>query len=118
MEFILDELQKNNVNMNMRTLSYHINCMLERYGWLYEQMVARVGVDELSSVFNEMNADNFGRVMAYLTLVYEMKESEDVTRRAVQLAAMVLRDMNLTPFKIEESFLDKVVSGIRRMFTL
>ena len=84
----------------------------------YNEMVARVKPDELSTIFSEMNVNNFGRAMAFLTYVNVLKGSEDVTRRAVRLVAVVLKDMNLAAFKVEESFLQRMFAGIRRMFTL
>ena len=65
-----------------------------------------------------MNVNNFGRAMAFLTHVYVLKGSEDVTRCAVRLVAVVLKDMNLAAFKAEESFFQRLLSGIRRMFAL
>ena len=81
-------------------------------------MVARVKPDELSTIFSEMNVNNFGRAMAFLTHVYVLKGSEDVTRRAVRLVAVVLRDMDLAAFKVEKSFFQRMLSGIRLMFAL
>ena len=48
-------------------------------------MVARVKPDELSNIFSEMNVNNFGHAMAFLTHVYVLKGSEGVTRRAVRV---------------------------------
>ena len=118
MELILEELQKNNVDIDMRTLSYHISYLLKRHGVTYNEMVARVKPDELSTIFSEMNVNNFGRAMAFLTYVYVLKGSEDVTRRGIRLVAVVLKDMDLAAFKDEESFLQRMFAGIRRMFTL
>ena len=69
-------------------------------------MVARVKPDELSTIFSEMNVNNV------------LKGSEDVTRRAVRLVAVVLRDMDLAAFKVEKSFFQRMLSGIRLMFAL
>ena len=119
MELILGELQKNNVDIDMRTLSYHTSYLLTKHHEMtYNKMVARVKADELSIIFSEMNVSNFGRAMAFLTYVYVLKGSEDVTRRAVRLVAVVLKDMDLAAFKVEESFLQRMFAGIRRMFTL
>ena len=120
MELILDELQKNNVDIDMRTLSYHTytSYLLKHHEMTYKEMVARVKPDELSTIFNDMNVNNFGRAMAFLTDVYVLKGSEDVTRCAVRLVAVVLKDMDLTAFKVEENFLQRMLSGIRRMFAL
>ena len=54
-----------------------------------------------------MNANKFSRAMAYLTLVYVMKGSENVTCEAVRLVATVLKDMDLTVFNLEQSFFPK-----------
>ena len=55
--------------------------------------------------------------MAYLTLVYVLKGSENVTREAVRLVATVLKHMDLTAFNVEQSFFQRTLSGIRHMFT-
>jgi hypothetical protein len=63
-------------------------------------------------VFDAINVTNFGRAIAYLTLVYLMHNSEDTTRRAVRLVRAPLRSFDLSAFRIEESFFRRVVSRI------
>ena len=41
MEIILDELQKNNVDIDMRTLSHHVNYLLDKHGDIYQLIVSR-----------------------------------------------------------------------------
>ena len=66
---------------------------------MYEQMaILPVSMVE---IFEEMNVNNLGRAVAFLTYVYVLK---DVTRRAVRLLATVLINMDLTAFRVEESF--------------
>ena len=89
MDLILDELQKNNVKIGMKTRSHHINCMIERYKWEYEHMLAYVNHDNISRVFTEINFFNFGRAMAYLSIVYLQKE-----REAARLVATPLEDID------------------------
>ena len=115
MDVILDELRKNNVDIDMTTLSYHIHQCLEQYKTMYEQM-ADLPVN-LPEIFAETRVNNFGRAMAFLTLVYVMKDSKEVTRRAFSLVAMVFKNMDLTPFKIEDSFFRRIVSYVKRAFT-
>ena len=116
MEVILDELRKNGVDIDMTVLSNHIHQCLKQYKTMYEQMaILPVSVLE---IFEEMNVNNFGRAVAFLTYVYVLKGSEDVTRCAVRLVVVVLKDMNLTTFKVEENFFKRMLSGIRRMFAL
>ena len=95
MEVILDELQKNSVDMNMKTLSYYINDLLQQHKTLYEEFTERVKFDDTSVVFAETKVNNFGRAMAFLTLVYMMKAPEDVTREAVPLVATPLKNYDL-----------------------
>ena len=98
MELILDELQKNIVDIDMRTLSYHTSYLVKHHEMTYNEMIARVRPDELSTIFSEMNVNNFGRAMAFLTHVYVLKRSKDVTRCVVRLVAVVLKDMDLAAF--------------------
>ena len=117
MEVVLDEWRKNNVDIDMITVSYHMHQCLGQYKTMYEEIAARVEAVDLPDIFNDMNVDNFGRAMAYLTLVYVLKGSENVTREAVRSVATVLKDMDFTAFNVEQSFVQKTLSGIRHMFT-
>ena len=112
MEVILNELQKNGVDIDMRTLSHHIKYLLERHEALYNQMILNVNPNEIHVVFNTINDTNFGRAMAYLTLVYLIHSSEDTTRRAVRLVAAPLKRFDLREFSIEQSLFRRVISRI------
>jgi hypothetical protein len=113
MEVILDELQTRGVDIDMRTLSHHINYLFEGHGTLYNQMVVNVNPNEMHVVFNTINAINFGCAMAYLTLVYFMHASEDTTCIAVRLVAAPLKSFDLSAYRIEEeSFFRRVISRI------
>ncbi len=109
MDWILDELRKNNIDIDMKTLSHHINYLIKRHDWEYGHMVAFVNRDNISQVFTEINVINFGRAMAYLSIVYLLKESEEVTCAAVHLVAMPMKNIDFTAFKIEESFFHRKV---------
>ena len=58
MEVILDELRKNNVDIDMTTLSYHIHQCLEQYKTMYEQMT--VLPVNLPEIFAETKVNSFG----------------------------------------------------------
>ena len=104
MQFIVDELQKNNVNIDITTLSQHINYLLGIHKDLYNQMANRLNSDEILNVFNEMNVNSFGCVLAYLALVYRMNiPEEDVIREAVRLVAPILKDTA----RVEGSFIEE-----------
>ena len=111
MEVIVDELQRNNVDIDILILSQRINYVLAHHEKSYDEMAERLGPEELLGVFAEMNVNSFGRVMAYLTLVYLMNIPEDTKREAVRLVAPVLRNVGVT--RVEEGFFRRMFSWIR-----
>ena len=116
MDVIFDELQKNNVNIDKTTLSYHIHRCLERYTTMYGQMAMRSNLADLHEIFYDMNVNNFERVIASLTYVYVLNGPEGETRRAVQLAVIPLKSFDITSFKIE--YIHKRIPKRLRMFNV
>ena len=116
MEVIVDELQRNDIDIDKRTLSRHINEILDRHGELYGEIAAHLNPEDLSVVFTEMNVNNFGRAMAYLTLIYLMDIPEDAKRKAVRLTATIMKDMEIT--RAEEGFFRRLFLRIRRLLAL
>ena len=90
MEVITDELRKNNVDIDKKTLSHHINYLLEHHKNVYDKLRMCTDFKELTTVFHYTNVNNFGRAMAYLTLVYLTNPPEDETRETVRLVAAKL----------------------------
>ena len=77
MEVIQDELQKNGVNVDIETLTEHIEYILNNYKDAYSQGVRGLNrfplnVDMFQKVFKEINVNSLGRAMAYLTLIYRV----------------------------------------------
>ena len=116
MEVIADELKKNGVNVD--TLSEHIQYILGNYRDCFNESVERLTREELIlDVFQEMNVNNFGRAMSYLTLVYRMSHiiKEDTVRQAVRLAAPVIRNVG----RVEGGFIRNLCSwGVQRVLNL
>ena len=109
MEVIQDELQKNNVRIDIETLTEHIEYILNNYRDSYNDSVNRLTREELLlDVFHEMNVNSLGRAMSYLTLVYRMSHiiKEDTVRQAVRLAAPVIRNTG----RVEGSFIRELCS--------
>ena len=109
MEVIQDELQKNNVRIDIETLTEHIEYILNNYKDSYSQAVDRLTREEMVlDVFHEMNVNSLGRAMAYLTLVYRTshKIKEDTVRQAVRLVASVIRNTG----RVEGSFIHELCS--------
>ena len=104
MEVIQDELKKNNVRIDIETLTEHIEYILNNYKDSYNHSLERLTREEMVlDVFHEMNVNSLGRAMAYLTLVYRMSHiiKEDTVRQAVRLAAPVIRNTG----RVEGSFI-------------
>ena len=59
MEAIADELWKNNVNIDKKILTDHINDVLDRHGKSYDEMAERLGPEELLSVFCRNECEQF-----------------------------------------------------------
>ena len=75
MEVIADELQKNNIRIDIETLTEHVQYILDNYRDSYNDSIERLTREELLlDVFHEMNVNTLGRAMAYLTLVYRMSQ--------------------------------------------
>ena len=109
MEVIQDELKKNNVRIDIETLTEHMGYILENYRDTHSHAVERLGREELLlDVFHEMAVNSLGRAMAYLTLVYRTshKIKEDTVRQAVRLVAPVIRNTG----RVEGSFIRELCS--------
>ena len=118
MEVIADELKTNGVRVDIETLSEHIEYILGNYRDSYNEAVDRLNSEELIlDVFHEMNVNSLGRAMAYLTLVYRTGHlsNEDTIRKAVRLAAPVLRNVG----RVEGGFIRNLCSwGVQRVLNL
>ena len=109
MEVIADELQKNNIRIDIETLTEHIQYILGNYRDSYNDSVERLTREEMIlDVFQEMDVNTLGRAMAYLTLVYRMSHicKEDTVRQAVRLTVPVLRNAG----RVEGGFIRELCS--------
>ena len=114
MEVIQDELQKNNVRIDIETLTEHIEYILNNYKDSYNHALDRLtGEEMVLDVFHEMNVNSLGRAMAYLTLVYRTSHmmEEDTVRQAVRLAAPVVKNTG----RVEGSFIRELCAWGRSL---
>ena len=114
MEVIQDELQKNGVNVDIETLTEHIEYILNNYRDTYTHAIERLSREELLlDVFHQMDVNSLGRAMSYLTLVYRVSHmlEEDTVRQAVRLAAPVIRNTG----RVEGSFIRELCSWGRSL---
>ena len=114
MEVIQDELQKNGVNVDIETLTEHIEYILNNYKDTYTHAIERLTREELLlDVFHQIDVNSLGRAMSYLTLVYRMSHiiKEDTVRQAVRLAAPVIRNTG----RVEGSFIRELCAWGRSL---
>ena len=118
MEVIQDELQKNGVNVDIETLTEHIEYILNNYRDVYTKGANGLNrfplnIDMFQKVFKEINVNSLGRAMAYLTLIYRVSHmmEEDTVRQAVHLVAPVIRNTG----RVEGSFMRELCSWGRSL---
>ena len=111
---IFDELRKNEVDIDMRTLSYHSNDCLERYEFAFRALP--IESFDLTILCHTIGVINFGRAIAFLSFVYLLNESEEVMRNAAQLVAPLLKTLDLRKYKI--GFFRRLMSRVRGFFAL
>ena len=122
MEVIADELQKNGIHIDIETLSEHIEYILGNYRDSYTEAVNALNrfplnVDMFQKVFKEINVDNVGRAMAYLTLVYRTSHlsNEETVRQSARLVVPILRNAG----RVEGGFIRNLCSwGVQRVLNL
>ena len=90
MDIIYDELRQNNIEIDKDTLSFYLESLLTEQQELYECVNGRICGDDLvnslSDIHREIQAVNFGRIIAYLALVLKVSHSldEQTIREAVR----------------------------------
>ena len=90
MEIIVDELEKNGINITK--FSERMQYIFNKHEDTYNAMVEKLNPNELRNVFYRMEPINVGRVLAYLALVCRMNiPKENVIREAVSVAVPVLK---------------------------
>ena len=62
-EIIYDELKRNQIHIDQRTLAFHINTILDQNKDMYSQ----IHVSDFEQLYREINITNFGRIIAYLS---------------------------------------------------
>ena len=108
MDVIVDELRKNDININRTTLSYFINKMYYDYQNVYGSFLNKLSYEDLFMVWEKTHPETFGHVMAFLTTVHFQNLSEEQKRNVVRVTVPILKNTDLSEYKREkECMLDK-----------
>ena len=99
----------------MRTLSHYVNdCMIKKHETVFNSVMEHVNVFNISKVYTEMNVNNFGHAMAYLTVVHLMDGSEEVTREATRLVIEPLKNCDISSYRIRNQWFVRLTLAVYR----
>ena len=117
MDMIWDELKRNNIEFDIETLSFHIDTGLRVHEEIYGTVINRIDRNNLpinlSHIYTEMNRNNFGRILAYLTLVYKVVDflEEETLREAVRKTVQDLKHIDLKKYEVKRFISFKALLG-------
>ena len=110
MDMIWDELRSNNIEIDRETLSFHIDACLREHEDIYGAFINQLDKDNLPTnlpnslcdIYEEMCSNNFGRLISYLTLVYQVADSceEEIIREVVQRTVEDFKYIDLEKYKV------------------
>ena len=113
MDMIRDELRSNNIEIDRETLSFHIDACLREHEDIYGAFINQLDKDNLPTnlpnslcdIYEEMCPNNFGRLIAYLTLVYQAADSceEEIIREVAQRTVEDFKYIDLEKYKVKRS---------------
>ena len=94
-KIIYDELKRNQIHIDQRTLAFHINTILDQNKDIYSQ----IHVSDFEQLYREINITNFGRIIAYLAYVYLQTENEETIRHNVRRCVEECRKFDIPKLK-------------------
>ena len=109
MDIIWGELKSNNIEIGKETLWLCIDACLREHEELYGTIIIQIDGDNLPNslcdIFTEMVPNNFGRILAYLTLVYKFSDSldEETTKEAMRRTVAEFKPSDLAKYQIKNS---------------
>ena len=106
MDIILEELKRNDIDIDKDMLSFHISKCLDEQREMYDRLNAQLSPIYFQPVFEEMNVNNFGRIIAYLAFVYRLSDScdEETIQEAVRRTVEAFRLIDLEKYKVKPSW--------------
>jgi hypothetical protein len=116
---IMGVLRENNIELSENTFRFHLKVLLEKHGGLFESMIARIGrenvLENLCVIYQELEPSNFGRIMAYLTLVYKVSDfcEPEIVQEAVEICVWELKRVDIASFGIKPSWTQRLIAWLR-----
>ena len=116
---IMGILRENNIELSENTFRFHLKLLLEKHGGLFESMIARIGrenvLENLCVIYQELEPSNFGRIMAYLTLVFKVSDfcEPEIVQEAVKICVWELKQVDIASFGIKPSWTQRLIAWLR-----
>jgi hypothetical protein len=116
---IMGVLRENNIELSENTFRFHLKLLLEKHGGLFESMIARIGrenvLENLCVIYQELEPSNFGRIMAYLTLVFKVSDfcEPEIVQEAVEICVWELKQVDSASFEIKQSWMQRLIAWLR-----
>jgi hypothetical protein len=116
---IMAVLRENNIELSENTFRFHLKVLLEKHGGLFESMIARIGrenvLENLCVIYQELEPSNFGRIMAYLTLVFKVSDfcEPEIVQEAVKICVWELKQVDIASIEIKQSWTQRLIAWLR-----
>ena len=116
---IMGVLRENNIELSENTFRFHLKLLLEKHGGLFESIKARIGrenvLENLCVIYQELEPSNFGRIMAYLTLVFNVSDfcEPEIVQEAVKICVWELKQVDSASFEIKQSWMQRLIAWLR-----
>ena len=114
-------LKENNIELSENTFRFHLKVLLEKHEGLFESMIARIGrenvLENLCIIYQELEPSNFGRIMAYLTLVFKVSGFCDleIVQEAVRICVWDLKQVDIASFEIKQSWTQRLIAWLHNL---
>jgi hypothetical protein len=115
---IMAVLRENNIELSENTFRFHLKVRLEKHEGLFESMIAHIGrenvLGNLCVIYQELEPSNFGRIMAYLTLVFKVIDfcDPEIVQEAVRICVWELKQVDIASFEIKQSWVKRLISWL------
>jgi hypothetical protein len=92
--------------------------LLEKHEGLFESMIARIGrenvLENMCGIYQELEPSNFGRIVAYLTLVFKVSDfcDPEIEQEAVRICVWELKQVNIASFEIRQSWTQRLIAWL------
>ena len=93
--------------------------LLEKHEGLFESMIALIGrenvLENLYVIYQVLEPSNFGRIMAYLTLVFKVSDfcDPEIVQEAVKICVWELKQVDIASFEIKQSWTQRLIAWLR-----